>query len=343
LILISQQQILQTKKEKSIMSITQELQEFQTRTKDLDKSAFLGSVVWFSTSDCDIQYTSVVNALTRSGLASMAPRPPCDADVFKRTFWAGTHRNEAATEDGIIERLMVRHVSLVSPTKEVPGRIVRKVVSEFVDAEKLSLAYPSQGGGEVVFNYETGSVAITPYDESTPQAENLLHDLRRQYDRTRGCLDGSALRGIITRTLDAAKAVNLRGKAGGVYLLSMSHEDVVASLETWTEVLRRDLSLGVDFHSLPLLDDLKQREMVLDGVREDISQDVKALTVDVTEALQQNEGVTMRRFASASAKLQALQAKASEYESLLKHEGLVAETSLGMLALQVQALFGLVK
>ena len=214
------------------MSITQELQEFQTRTKDLDKSAFLGSVVWFSTSDCDIQYTSVVNALTRSGLASMAPRPPCDADVFKRTFWAGTHRN------------------------------VRKVGSEFVDAEKLSLAYPSQGGGEVVFNYETGSVAITPYDESTPQAENLLHDLRRQYDRTRGCLDGSALRGIITRTLDAAKAVNLRGKAGGVYFLSMSHEDVVASLETWTEVLRRDLSLGVDFHSLPLLDDLKQREMV---------------------------------------------------------------------------------
>lgn len=318
------------------MAITSELTGYKQRVGTLSRDSFLGTILMYAVKDCDIKHALVHEKLQAVGLANMTPRPPADSDKFCTAAQNGQRRQYAPDANGVIERLLVRHVTRVAPTKDGPrGKIVRKVVSEFVNPTELSLRYPSKGGGEITFWYDNGQVDIEAYDEATPNAIRLLEEVRRDYYAVRGTLDGSALRSIIVRALASAHAA---AWCDAVAFVPVNYEATVEALESWAKIMREELGVPIEVDSFPLLNDLKQQAKVLDKARDDIKADVAKLQLEVQDAFGE-ESVTIRKATSINGRLQILLAKAKEYEALLSHETIVTDTALDVLETQVQKLY----
>ena len=319
------------------MTLAQDFEAAQERFRGLDKNLFLGSLTWFSTSACQVPHADVKASLAKFNLEH-CPKPPADSDKFCDAWEQGERRKFQPNEDGVVERLLVRHVFRAAPTKEIPGRIVRMVVSEFCNPEKLTLRYPTKGGGEAIFHYDTAEVDITAYDEATPNAINLLNELAQEYKLTRGCLNANALRSVITNTLNSCSSVCLRGQSGGLFFVPMAHLDQIDALSGWAKTMREDFNVDLKVTSALLLDEPAQRENLLESVRDEIASTVQSLTEEA-QGLQGHDGITMRRFSTLNQKYINLQRKAQEYQSLLNHEELTTSTEMDMLRLHVQGLF----
>jgi hypothetical protein len=94
---------------------------------------------------------------------------------------------------------------------------------------------------------------------------------------------------------------------------------------------------GANVHSLPLVDDRKQRSMVAAGAQEDISGKADDLT-DEMAALLQDGSVGVRKHATLLVQVEELAAQVRTYKELLEDQELSVEVRIGGLRAQLQAL-----
>lgn len=305
-----------------------ELQDFRQHAPEIDRSTVLGSIVWSTVRDTAVKYDVVKARLQAVGLdKALPPSPPCDADVFRRTFQNGQRRqykrSGVPAKPGdpvptIVENLLVRDV------KRTGERLVKRIVVEEVDADGERLSY--EESLEVVWTLQhPAEVAIRQVGRYNHRANQLARDLAGAYSNERGCLDGNGVRRVIMNALGACNATCVR-EGGAVYFVTTAYDKELAALEE----LARNVP-GATVHSLPLVDDRKQRDMVRESFLAEVTTDVERQIVELVETLKAGEAISPRKFQGLQSRYNQLRSKVEEYQGLLQDNLDTSELRLDLL------------
>jgi len=308
----------------------------ERQKQQIDSNVSLGRLMWYSVSDDTmVDHKYVVKELTLAGLGSTIPALPRDHNVFRRVTTDAQRKTNAA--NSIVENWMVR---------DVAGRnediITRRIVMEERDGKNRKLSY--QQISDVEFDRTTGAIRFrwlqqedgTWFDtNSAPTAHAMMSDITSEFHRWRGNLNHYAIREWIRTTILEMGATAARA-SGGVYFLPEDRADKVEALELFVS----GLPGGSECHSLPLVDNEKQRKMVRKAIEADTNDAIDHLLSDIREIKQQGR-LTPNRFASLIGEAKRLANRTKDYAGLLEQELKEMDSRLEILRRQTFSLSGL--
>lgn len=295
---------------------------------------FLGVMTWFSVSEASsVSHLDLQALLPTVGLEHLIPDFPKDWNVFRQTCSAAQRKRVATTDPDVFENYLVRDVKSI-------GRCVWKhLVVETVDKANRVLGY--EPVFELAYNYgETDPallVTATPLGGNPSQtAQDIADSIVGTFYRLRARVNAYGIRELIRRTLAEAKAVSVR-ENGGVYFVMADRSDMVTALEALATQIE-----GMRIHSLPLIDDQRQREMIKAAIEAESVGECDKLIQEILD-LRDGPEISEKRFADVAARVQAITEKADAYGSLLDEALGNTEFRRDQLQLQVQSLLNHVK
>lgn len=305
--------------------------EYADHVKTLDRETYLGVLTWYTVAgDLRVPQTDLKDLLDAVGLGSYAPRVPNNADIFRRTSTAAQRKRIPTSQPDVFINFLVR-----SPGDDL-GHLYRRVVREEVDSTNRRLDYVEVA--ELVFDRSNASVSFTLLQPSY-EAEDLCRGVVDAYLNDKGNLNGASIRDMIQRALTGANATNVRYPAGGVYFLSAENAHVVAGLE---EVVSQ-LPAGAMVHSLPLIDDVKQRSMIRKAFEAESVDRITTLATEIAALRKAGTKISPEKYATYLTALRELKGKTAEYSELLE-EGLTTTSSaISIFERQVQGLMSFVE
>lgn len=302
-----------------------ELKDYEAHLRDVDPNFFLGSIVIYTVQALSADFDRVKSILDKVGLGQCMPKnPPADSDIFRRVFTNGERRKINLGTDRS-QRLLVREVSSTSE------RLIKRIVAEDVDGQDVTLGYTECQ--EVQWNKNHPERVTVKELAPNADASLLAHDLAAEYPKTRRQLDGNAVRAIIQRALTECHATSLR-EGGSVYFVSQNY---VAQLDA-LEKISAEIS-GCFVHSIPMVDDRKQRDFVKEAFQTEAKTDVQKMVAELIELQNSGEKITPKKFAVLNKRYAGLKAKAKEYSDILKLEQGVTDVGLDVLKTHMGRLF----
>lgn len=311
------------------------------RANKTDSALFLGRLTWYTVSDMRVSHTQVVQGLQAVNLGSHLPPMPKDFDVFRRvSSSAQIKKVPVPNEEGVFENYLIR---------EVAGRgdniVTRRIVVEKVDRKGKRLDYRQIR--DIEFNKATSAIHVREVNDPTsgtvanisvsyPTVEDITKQIRDEFLAWKGMLNSYAIREFIRRMVLGFGATCVRD---GVYFLPEDKASEIDALETFVN----SLPGGATFHSMPLIDDTKQREMVKRAFQAETSDSIDALMADIDELQQGSRDISADRYAGILTQYQDLTQKTQDYGSLLETELGETTSRLSIFQTKVIALKGKVK
>lgn len=277
------------------------LNEYAERHTD---DEYLGRVCWFSVYELAMPWADLVTILTAHGLEDYAPQQPGDADTFRKVATAAQRKRQDTGTEGQYVNLLVRDVRSDKDTIE------RRLVVETVDPKGRRLAY--EEAYDIVFRRKSATIELNAkMADPPPAAVDVANEIVAGYQAMRGKVDANAIRTLIKRVLDAHHAIAVR-PTGGVMFAPEAQANVVESLERIATQIR-----GAIVHSLPLVDDLKQRDMVRSAVVSSIGDELDQVMTEMRQLLASGEPVTGTQYANLNTTYKQLLARADAYTEVL--------------------------
>ncbi len=300
-------------------------------TKQMDQSLFLGRLSWYTMSEMKVSHTQIVQGLVAVGLGSHLPPVPKDFDVFRRICSNAELKKVAVpNEPEVFENYKLR---------EIAGRgenlIVRRLVIERVDRKGKTLGYRQVR--DIFFNRETGVIEVNaghvdctdePFNAA---ANNLIQTVRTEFASWRGMLNAYAIREFIRKMLLSWGATPVRD---GLYFTPEALSAEVEKMDTFVNNLPGTAS----FHSLPLVDDGKQREMVKHAFQAETVDAMQALMADIDRMRASARSISSDRYAEMLTQYQNLMSKTGDYQKLLSTELGEANSTLEIFQAKIVAL-----
>lgn len=323
-----------------------ELNEAQSRLKPAETlvpEAFLGRICWYTVPDStQVGHMEFCRDLVTRGLDEYhLPLAPKEVDVFRRASKSVQGRHTLAP--GLYVDFLVREVA--STSREIHRALVREVK----DGEHQRLWYDQVA--DIWFNRKNNFVKTrhTPPDEVEIEAwtnkvdhacrkvENeKLDEIKRTFALNTHYLTSYVVRETVRKILGRLDATVMRD---GVYFVAEEHAEDLSSLEEMINGID-----GASFHSLPLVDDKKQREMLRASFLDDSIGQIDDLIGRMRAILQNDKTrITPRRFADFQVLRTELRDKAEAYKGLLEVSLGETEARLEMLDEQLWALIEKVK
>ncbi|MGA5819818.1 DUF6744 family protein [Kitasatospora sp. NPDC094028] len=257
---------------------------------------------------CDAAYERVTG---RDGVRVTYP-----LDDPTATGRDGRRRRRRPDELGRSALLMVRPVSRDS------GRIVRHVVREVRDEQKVKLRYDTRLAA-VVFRRDVsepgaGTMTIRPDEKAIsglPEAEQatvreMLAEIQRSYITNCTYFTGDRLRSMIRAYVEHLGALRLR-PTGGVYFVHRRHDTELAALRELVGRFGHNSMLS----RVPLPDQDEQREMVIAAFSTQAREELETLAKDLDAA--RRAGAKQAEVERLFQRYQALQATTTEHSELL--------------------------
>lgn len=310
------------------MSKSATVSQYSEVAANLPEDAFLGQIILFTISDCDVQLDRM-----RALLAALSLNPdrlkkkirPIDA--FKRaTKDIECRFPQAASE---------RHALLVRPVGHDSAESHRHVIFE---RAIYRTGRPREVLHQTVFKlmYDRGErqrdgtiVHDGIYAEAQPLDRSLLstdeekwldeqigydgRNLRARFEHYCTHLDSNAIRTFLRDYLTGLDAINVKGSGGGgVYFVQQKH---AAELHSLTELV---IGIGSHMHTIPLLDIVYQRDMLADAFVADTLEELRQLSAEMSKILvDDSRTITEETYDAYTAQAGKLMARAAEYEELL--------------------------
>lgn len=303
--------------------------------QNLPKEAFLGSLLYFSISQADVNLKNARRDLTSANLSTEGLRKnlrPFDA------FRKATKRFERKFRvvNGIRSEIMVRpvgedgeqsyrHLVLERAVTQAgkKRRIFYEKIAEitFTRGKKVDGEYVNHG---VECRRTTDHIgqALTP-DEDQWLTEQLA-TFKDNYDHLLRYMDSHAVRTFVREYIYRLSGVCVK-ESGGLYFVKQDNVDETKRLADWVH------SIGSEFHRIDLLNLVEQRDMIMDAFEEETIQEVERLMGEIAKILQdpdrQIEEKTFDNYADRAAELAA---KVQEYNGILgaKAERAAAEIAI---------------
>lgn len=271
-------------------------------------NALLGWLCWYSVPEnLRVDHEEVFKILVKAGLGGHVPGRPKDAEVFRRVSTAAARKRVKTIDPQVFENYLVR---------DMPGdNITRRIVREKVDSNNRKLGYTEVA--ELTFDRKTAKVECIHLGGGPGKIrDEICKEIKAAYHADRGCLNGYAMRMLILTVLkNACNATNVRYPSGGVYFVGEDYADKLVALEKLGEAIA---PLGAIVHTLPLIDDKRQREMLKRAFEAESVDAIDSLLAEITDLKQSGKRITMDRYASYVTALNDLGTKTKQYTELLE-------------------------
>lgn len=280
--------------------------EYEAQVRAKDSGSYLGHLVWFGVAETSVRHADLEAKLKAGGLERFTPAAPRDDDVFRRTFYNGQRRHLETDDPEVFENLLVREVG------RRDGVIVKRIVVETVDTSGHKLGY--REAVDIRFDStKPDEMLVKPLgDDENSRAWDLASVLAAEYRDARGCVDARAVREIIRQVLGAAMATSLR-PGGGLYFVPMDFVELLDGLEAVANGLP-----GSMVHSVPLVDDEKQRDLVRRALEAETVDEIDRIVDEITAIVRSGKKVSMKQWSAFTARHRAVNERTKQYSGLLE-------------------------
>lgn len=270
------------------------------------QNAFLGRLCWYTVPEnLVVDHEEIFKILVTSGLGGHVPHAPGDADVFRRVSTGAARKKVATGDPNVFENYLVRDIPAGRST------IIRRVVCEQVDSKNQRLGYEEVA--EVSFHKKDSIVHCDHLVNNSPAAQEICEGIHDRYELERGCINGYGVREMIRKVLLVSNATNVRYPSGGVYFVAEEYVSKLNGLEKLNGRIE-----GVQIHTLPLIDDTRQREMLKRAFEAESVDAIDAMLTEINALKSDNKKISEDRYATYLTALHDLGDKAHEYEALLE-------------------------
>lgn len=297
--------------------------QYASRLRSAGPDIFLGSLCWYSVSESlSITHDRLKQAISNVGL-TVEIAPPRDDDVFRRTCSAA-QQNRVPTGAGTFLNVMLRDVSRRN------GEVHKQIVLEEVDANNEKLSHVATH--KVVWSslgIQTIEIQPSPFPSITDQT---IQAIEQGFLNGRQRHNAYAIRELIRKTLLSAHATLVR-ETGGVYFVMREKAQTLDAVLKLVDHLD-----GASVHALPLIDDLRQRQMIMGAIREETTKEIERRIRELDGLLSGPE-VTDKRMQDLFKEHDTLMAKTEEYSELLDETVEGIDTLRGIYKDRLRALF----
>jgi hypothetical protein len=292
--------------------------------KAKDEGAYLGILTWYTVVETLVPHAKFVQALKDNGLKDYVPRSARKADIFNRTAFNGQHLKLSTPSAEV-------HVNyLIRPVSKTAEKIVKHIVIETVNSAGERLDYEEVHS--LVFDVKTETLADTCLiNTEDVAAKDLAQRLYKDFLSAQGCVDDHGIRSVIRRVLDAAGSTAVR-PTGGIYFVAASGAKLIDQL---TEAIKASVP-AASLHSLPLVDDETQREMLANAYESEMKEQVDALMAELSVLLKEGSKIHGRKIGRILREVGEIKKKNVEYRDLLTGKLDATSIKISLLAQQVQ-------
>lgn len=316
---------------------------------NLPEGAFLGSLLWFSISQADVELEMARDALTKAGLKTDTLRKILrPVDAFKKAS-RDTGR-KFKPDAGIRSELLVRPGGDDSGDQAHRHLIMERATSEH--GRKRRIAFDQVGsltlnrGEKVKGEYRdysvetrrvTQNISHPLTDEEEAWLTDRLADFDKRFDHLIHFMDSHAVRTFVRDYIDKLSGTCVK-ESGGLYFVKQEHVAELAGLGKWIQ------SIGSEFHSLPLLNLADQRQMILEAFEDETIKEVERLMSDLKKILEDPERqIEERTFDAYGLRAAELKERVKEYNEMLGSRASRASTQIQIYSKQVMNLSSRVK
>lgn len=295
--------------------MTATLDEYREQAEQIGSDAFLGRLFWYSLSNVRLPHTKMLRLLHQCGIMTQLPLPPTDVDVFKRVC-TSVKRNKIPWNSS------EHYANFIMREFRDDAAVTRRIVREIVDSKGKRLSFTEMA--DVIFRRADaslhyvpidGSITIPPDPDESP-ASAMFCEISEQYALWQGCMNPAGVRWWIRGFILNLGATMVR-EGGGVYFVAEDRVRDLDGLEQLAALITSEDHGQVEFHSLPLLDDGKQRDMVRRAFEAETCDAIDAMLVDVIAI--GDEKITTDRYAKMLTEYQQLMSRTKDYEALLEN------------------------
>lgn len=310
--------------------------EYAAKARLADTQIVLGSLVYYTVEALSISHDELVAHLERLGLDDSKPPKPNDADVFRRVSSAAARKRVSTGRSDSHQNFLIRELNRAG------GNVNRRIVCETVDLKGRKLDY--QELVQLDFNGITGNLTTQRMtecvkgDDECETAVAIATEIQEHYKASRGCLDSYGVRELIRKTLLSLNATCVKPGSGGLYFAMADRIDKIMALEELADAVD-----GVSVHSLPLLDDTKQRAMLRRAVEVESIEEIDRTVGELGDLVQAGTEISHARFAELQRRYSAIVDKTKEYASLLEESSATTEIRLNIFGRKMAQILGQVK
>jgi len=322
--------------------------DYTTAIANLPEEAFLGSLLYFSISQADVNLENAHRDLTAAGLSTDTLRKNLrPVDAFRKA--SKRFEKKFPVRGGIRSELMVRPVGedgeqsfrhLVLERAVVQAGKKRRVFYEkvgeitFTRGIKKDGKYHDHG---VECRRTTAHLGEALTDEEDQWLTEQLATFQDHYDHLLHYMDSHAVRTFVREYIYALSGTCVK-ESGGLYFIKQDHATDVAKLADWVR------SVGSEFHTLPLLNLAEQKDMILEAFEEETIQEVERLMTEVGKILaDQDRQIEEKTFDAYADRAAVLAAKVQEYNAMLGSRADRAAYEISIYGQQVLSLAGRIR
>ena len=313
---------------------------------NLPQEAFLGSLLWFTISNADVNLEQARTDLAAAGL---------DVSLLRDGFRPVDAFRKASIEFGCKFQAVnsQRAEFLVRQVGNDSGQSHRHVVlerAEYGTGKKRRVAYDTvaelvftrgakKNGVYTGFSLQAKRVGLDVdlHPEEEAWLADRLNGLQDRFDHLYTHLDSHAVRTFVRDYIYSLQGL-LAKESGGLYFVQQSNSQDLAGLGDWVR------SIGSAFHSLPLLNMADQRQMILQALEDETVKEVERLMEEIATILREpNRTITDGTYDGFSQKAMDMQARLANYTQVLGQRSDRAALDVDMFSKQLFALAGRIK
>lgn len=306
-----------------------EITAMANRLRQQDESLFLGSLFWYSFEAVKVPHAEMVRLLVTAGISDRLPFMPEDSDTFKRVCSAVSRRKLPTSNKNVFENYLMREF-------RDNNSITRRLVRERVDNKGRKLDFTEMV--DFVFERATGLLNHVELAAANEEVNTIIAEVYTEYLAWRGCLGTYTVREWVRKYIIRLGATQVRS-GGGVYFLQTQHNPTIVALEVFATAMQAHGYGTLTFHSLPLVDDRKQREMVRQAYEAEtigaVNKSIGEIAALLDNARTTGTKITADRFGAFMTAYHEVGGKTREYGEVLQDELSTTSASLEILQKQL--------
>lgn len=292
----------------------------------------LGMLVWYTVpEDADMEHLEYLQLVESLNAPVKTPDVPKPAHVFRRACRAAKMTKVRTANPEVFHNYVMRDAGYD------PNFVHRRIIEEKVDAKDHSLGFRDLG--HAVFSKE-GVSAVYKRSDSFPIGDPSQPYWEMMQER---------IDSFVTAKMTTVAAIAIREGArkalenklfgikvregGGVYFVAAEHIEPVEALDQ----LVNSIPLA-SCHILPLVDDVRQREMLKEAFETETVEETSELIGEIAELLASDKNVPAKTFMSIQQRYLEKREKLETYSTLLNDALDRSETILLACNAQITAL-----
>ena len=277
----------------------------------LSDDLLLGYIAWYTITKPMLTHDDIVRLITDLGLdANLIPSPPRAGDAFKRACRYSERKGLPIPYTDNTANYMIR------PVAQTLQEIERHVMLEIVDPNGRRLEYHK--AAELRFDRTTSKLSISLKrisDDLDPMSKDTLDRFAHELDHATKYVEAQVIRRMIREQLENMHAILARSR-GSVYFIPSKHRDKIEGLEAFAA----SCGDGSVFHTIPLIDDSKQQELIANAFEEGVHEQATQIIAELQAHSSTDKEMTVNAWNTYKVKFDALAAKRAEYEDLVDLE-----------------------